>query len=164
MLKIHMKQNINIELTNVKKVGLNRFNDPKPFIKYSNDMKDVYKNIDEYNTDKERKILIVFDMIADTINNKKLNSVVTELFIIGRKLHISLAFITQSYFKVPKDVRPNSTHFFIMKIPNKGELQQIALIIHQLLALKISLRFTKNVLLDHILFWLMMLCFHQIID
>ena len=164
MLKIHMKQNINIELTNVKKVGLNRFNDPKPFIKYSYDMKDVYKNIDEYNTDKERKILIVFDMIADTINDKKLNSVVTELFIIGRKLHISLAFITQSYFKVPKDVRPNSTHFFIMKIPNKGELQQIALIIHQLLALKISLRFTKNVLLDHILFWLMMLCFHQIID
>ena len=56
MLKIHMKQNINIQLTNVKKVGLNRFNDPKPFIKYSNDMKDVYKNIDEYNTDKERKI------------------------------------------------------------------------------------------------------------
>ena len=164
MLKIHMKQNINIQLTNVKKVGLNRFNDPKPFIKYSNDMKDVYKNIDEYNTDKERKILIVFDMIADTINDKKLNSVVTQLFIIGRKLHISLAFITQSYFKVPKDVRPNSTHFFIMKIPNKGELQQIALIIHQLLALKISLRFTKNVLLDHILFWLMMLCFHQIID
>ena len=164
MLKIHMKQNINIQLTNVKKVGLNRFNDPKPFIKYSNDMNDVYKNIDEYNTDKERKILIVFDMIADTINDKKLNSVVTELFIIGRKLHISLAFITQSYFKVPKDVRPNSTHFFIMKIPNKGELQQIALIIHQLLALKISLRFTKNVLLDHILFWLMMLCFHQIID
>ena len=159
-----MKQNINIQLTNVKKVGLNRFNDPKPFIKYSNDMKDVYKNIDEYNTDKERKILIVFDMIADTINDKKLNSVVTELFIIGRKLHISLVFITQSYFKVPKDVRPNSTHFFIMKIPNKGELQQIALIIHQLLALKISLRFTKNVLLDHILFWLMMLCFHQIID
>ena len=164
MLKIHMKQNINIELTNVKKVGLNLFNDPKPFIKYSNDMKDVYKNIDEYNTDKERKILIVFDMIADTINDKKLNSVVTELFIIGRKLHISLAFITQSYFKVPKDVRPNSTHFFIMKIPNKRKLQQIALIIHQLLALKISLRFTKNVLLDHILFWLMMLCFHQIID
>ena len=157
-----MKQNINIQLTNVKKVGLNCFNDPKPFIKYSNDMKDVYKNIDEYNTDKERKILIVFDMIGDTINDKKLNSVVTELFIIGRKLHISLVFITQSYFKVPKDVRQNSTHFFVMKIPNKRELQQIALIIHQLLALKISSRFTKNVLLDHILFWLMMLCFHQI--
>ena len=61
------------------------------------------------------------------INNKKLNSVVTELFIRGRKLNISLVFITQSYFKVPKDVRLNSTHFFIMKIPNKRELQQIAL-------------------------------------
>ena len=103
-------------------------------------------------------------MIADMINNKKLNSIITELFIRGRKLNISLVFITQSYFKVPKDIRLNTTHFFIMKIPNKGELQQIALIIHQLLALKISLRFTKNVLLDHILFWLMMLCFHQIID
>ena len=83
-------------------------------------MQDVYKNIDEYNTDKERKILIVFDdMIADMINNKNLNSVVTELFIRSRKLIISLVFITQSYFKVPKDVRLNSTHFFIMKIPIK---------------------------------------------
>ena len=66
-------------------------------------------------------------MIADMIDNKKLNSIVTELFIRGRKLNISLVFITQSYFKVPKDVRLNSTHFFIMKIPNKRELQQIAL-------------------------------------
>ena len=66
-------------------------------------------------------------MIADMIHNKKLNSIVTELFIRGRKLNISLVFITQSYFKVPKDVRLNSTHFFIMKIPNKRELQQIAL-------------------------------------
>ena len=108
--------------------GLKHFNDPEAFIEYSNDMQDVYKNIDEYNTDKERKILIVFDdMIADMINNKKLNSIVTELFIRGRKLNISLVFITQSYFKVPKDVRLNSTHFFIMKIPNKRELQQIAL-------------------------------------
>ena len=86
-------------------VGINHFNDPKAFIEYSNDMQDVYKNIDEYNTDKERKILIVFDnMIADMINNKKLNSIVTELFIRGRKLNISLVFITQSYLKVPKDV------------------------------------------------------------
>ena len=91
-------------------------------------MQDVYKNIEEYNIDKERKIWIAFDnMIADMINNRKLNSVVTELFIIGRKLNISLAFIAQSYFKVSKDVRLNSTHFFIMKISNKRELQQIAL-------------------------------------
>ena len=61
------------------------------------------------------------------INNKKLNPVVTELFIRGRKLSICIAFITQSYFKVPKDVRLNSTHFFIMKFPNKRILQQIAL-------------------------------------
>ena len=66
-------------------------------------------------------------MIADIINNKKLNSIVTELFIRGRKLNIFLVFILRSYFKVPKDVTLNSTHFFIMKIPNKSELQQIAL-------------------------------------
>ena len=66
-------------------------------------------------------------MIADMINNKKLNPVVTELFIRGRKLNISIVFITQSYFKVPKDVRLNSTRFFITRIPNKREIQQIAL-------------------------------------
>ena len=66
-------------------------------------------------------------MIADMINNNKLNPIVTELFIRGRKLNISIVFIMQSYFKVPKDVRLNSTHFFIMKIPNKRERQQIAL-------------------------------------
>ena len=61
------------------------------------------------------------------INNKKLNSIVTDLFIRDRRFNISIVFITQSYFKVPKDVRLNSTHFFIMKIPNKRELQQIGL-------------------------------------
>ena len=91
-------------------------------------MHDIYKNINDYNLDKENKILIAFDdMIADMISNKKLNSIVTELFIRGRKLTISLVFITQLYFKVPKDVRLKTTHFFIMKIPNKRELQQIAL-------------------------------------
>ena len=91
-------------------------------------MHDVYKNIDDYNPDKDNKSLIVFDdMIAGMINNKKLNSIVTELFIIGRKLNISLVFITQSYFKVPKDARLNTTHFFIMKIPNRREFQQVAI-------------------------------------
>ena len=104
--------------------GWRHFNDPKAFTEYSKNMQDVYKNIDEYNVDKERKMLIVFDArIADMNNNKKLNSIVTEFFIRGRKLNISLVCITQSYFKVPKDVRLNSTHFFIMKIPNKRELQ-----------------------------------------
>ena len=86
-------------------------------------MQDVYKYIEEYNVDKEHKILLVFDdMVADMIDNKKLNSIVTELFIRGRKLNISLVFITQSYFKMPKDVRLNSNYFFIMKIPNQREL------------------------------------------
>ena len=77
-------------------VGINHFNDPKAFIEYSNDMQDVYKNIEEHNADTERKILIVFDdMIVDMIYNKKLNSLVTELFIGGRNLNISLFFITQ---------------------------------------------------------------------
>ena len=108
--------------------GLKRFGDPKAFIEYSNDMQDVYKDINEYNEDKEHKLLKVFDdMIADMINNKKLNSIVTNLFIRGKKLNISLVFITQSYFKIPKYVRLNSTHVFIMEIPNKRELQQIAL-------------------------------------
>ena len=77
-------------------------------------MRNVYKNIDDYNLNKENKILIVFDdMIADMIQNKKLNSIVTELLIRGRKLNISLVFITQSYFKVPKYVRLNTIHFLI---------------------------------------------------
>ena len=91
-------------------------------------MCDVYKNIDEYNVDKDRKILIAFDdMISDIIKDKKLNSIVTELFIRGRKINISLVFITQSYFKVPKDVRLNTTQFFISKILNKRDLQQIVI-------------------------------------
>ena len=111
-----------------KSVGINHFKEPKAFIEYSNHMLDVYKNIDDYNSDKENQILIVFDdIIADMIHNKKLNSIVTELFIKGRKLNICFVFIIQSYFKVPKDVRLNTTHFFIMKIPNKRELQQIAI-------------------------------------
>ena len=106
-------------------IGLKHFNDPKAFIEYSDDIKDVYKNIDEYNVDKENNI---FDnMIADMINNKKVNSIVTELFIRGRKINISLVFIIQSYLKAPRDVRLNTTHFFITKIRNKRELQQIAL-------------------------------------
>ena len=111
-----------------KQVGLDHFQDPSAFMEYSNDMQYVYKNIENYNPGKKRKILVVFDdIIVDMINDKKLNPVVTELFIRGRKLGISIVFITPSYFKVPKDVRLNSTHFFIVKIPNKRELQQNAL-------------------------------------
>ena len=95
-------------------------------MEYPNNMQDVYKNIEDYIPDKKRKVLLVFDdMIADMINNEKLNSIVTELFIRGRKSYISIVFITQPYFKVPK-FRLNTMHFFTMKIPNKRELQQIA--------------------------------------
>ena len=88
----------------------------------------MFIRINEYNIDKDCKILIVFDdMIADMMSNNKLNSIVIELFIRGRKLNISLVFITQSYFKLPKEVRLNTTHFFIAKISNKRELQQIAI-------------------------------------
>ena len=108
-------------------VGINHFKDLKAFIEYSNDMNNVYKNINYYNPDKENKILIVFDdMIADMVQNKKLNSIITE-FIRGRKLNISLVFTSQSYFKVPKDVRLNTTHFFITKILSNRELQQIVI-------------------------------------
>ena len=111
-----------------EKVELDHFDDHKAFIEYSNNMQDVYKNIEDYNPRKNRKVLIVFDdMVADMINNKKLDSVVPELFIRGRKLNISIVFIIKSYFKAPKDVRLNSTHFFITKITNKRERQQIAL-------------------------------------
>ena len=85
--------------------------------------KDTYENIEEYNLGKKRKVSIGLDeMIADMINNKKLNLVVTELFIRGRKINTSVVFITQSYFKVPKEVRLNTTYFFIMK-QNFSKLQ-----------------------------------------
>ena len=90
-------------------------------------MNNIYKNIEDYNSNKQRKILVVFDhMIADMLSNKKLNPIVTELFIRGRKLNIFLVFITQFYFAVPKDIRLNCTHYYIMKISNKRELKQIA--------------------------------------
>ena len=81
-------------------------------------MDDIYKNIEEYDPNQKQEILIVFDdMIADMISNKKLNPTVTELLIRGRKLNFLLVFITKSYFAVPKNIRLNSTHYFVMKIP-----------------------------------------------
>ena len=100
-----------------EKVGLDHFKDPKAFMEYSNDMQDVYKNTEEYNPGKNRKVLIVFDdVIAEMINNKRLNLIVIQLFIRDRKLGISTVVITQSYFKVPKDAKLNSTHFFSTQI------------------------------------------------
>ena len=106
--------------------GLKHLNDSKVSIEYSNYIDDIYKNIEEHNPNKKHKILTVFnDIIVDMLSNKKLNPIVTEFFIRGRKLNISLVFITQSYFAVQKNVRLNSVHYFIMKIPNKRELQEI---------------------------------------
>ena len=83
-------------INKLEKVGLNHYDDLKAFIEFSNDMQDVYKNIEEYNLVEKLKVLIVFgDMIADMVNNKKLNPVVTELLIRTRKLNISIVFITQ---------------------------------------------------------------------
>ena len=89
-------------------------------------MDDIYTNIEEYSPNKKQKLLIVFDdKIADMLSNKKVNLIVTELFSRRRKLIISLVFITQPYLTVSKNIKLNLTHYFVMKIPNKRELQQI---------------------------------------
>ena len=114
-------------LTNKKEFKcLKHFNDCKACIEYSNDKNGIYKNIEKYNLAKKCKMLIVFDdMIADILNNKKFNLIVTEVFIRGRKLNISFVFLIQSYFAVPKNIRLNFTHYFILKIPHKQEFSQI---------------------------------------
>ena len=123
-------------------------------------MDDIYKNIEEYNPNKKRKILIIFDDMIAMFSNKKLNPILTELFIRSRKLNISFVFITQCYFAVPKNIGLNSTHYFFMKIPNKKELQQIVFNHSSDIDFMI---FTKNVVQNHILFQLLMLLLHQII-
>ena len=115
-------------IKNRENSGIKHVNDSNAFIECSNTMEEVYENIGNYNPNRKRKILIVFDdMIADIMTNKKFQSLIKELFIRCRKINISLVFITQSYFSVPKDVRLNSTHYLIMKINNKRELQNIAI-------------------------------------
>ena len=105
-------------IKNRETAGIKHLNDSEAFIECSNTMDDVYVNIDNYNPNRNRKILIVSDdIIADIIK---------DLFIRCRKPNISLVLITQSYFSVPKDVRLNSTHYLIMKINNRRELQNIA--------------------------------------
>ena len=135
-----------------EKVSIDHHNDPRVYVQYSNDMRDVYININYYNPDKEKKILIVFDdMIADMINNKKLNSIVAELFVKGSKLSICFVLIMQSYFKVPKYVRLNTTYFFIAKIQIRRELQQIGMN-HSADVLKASLISIEILQVNHMLF------------
>ena len=98
-----MKPNIKLLFSTRENTGLKYFNDSKAFTEFSNDIDDIYKNIEECNLNKKRKILIVFDdMISDMVSIKKLNPIVTELIITGRKLNVTLVFIIQSYFSVPK--------------------------------------------------------------
>ena len=90
-------------------------------------MDGVYDNIDDNNPNRKKKVLIIFDdVIADIVSNKTFQAIIKELLIRCRKKNISLVFISQSYFSVPKDVRLNSTHYLIMKINSKKELQNIA--------------------------------------
>ena len=109
-----------------EKVGIENLKNPKAFIDYSQTIDDVYENLEDYNPTKKRRVLIVFDdMIADMESNKKLSPKVTELFLRGRKLNISLVFISQSYFKVPKTIRLYVTYYIIMKKPKEREFQQV---------------------------------------
>ena len=111
-----------------KYAGIKHENDPTAFFECSNTLDDVYENIDNYNPKRDRKVLIVFDnMIADIMTNNKFKAIIKELFIRCKKSNISLAFLTQSYFSVPKDAKLNSTHYLIMKINNRRKLESIAI-------------------------------------
>ena len=127
MLKIHTKQNINFLIKKLESTGLKYLNDSKTFIEYSNDIDDTYKNIEEYNPNKKRKILIVFgNMIADMFSNKKLNPIETELF---KTKHFS------SYYHAIL-FRCSQHTILLSKFQIKENFNKFHLIIHQILTLK----------------------------
>ena len=108
-------------------MGIKNLNDPHAIIEYSNDMNDVLEDINNCNKNRDKKVLTIFNnMIADIMRSEKFKAIVKELFIICRKLNIYIVFITQSYFRTPKDARLNSTHYVLTKIGNKKELKSIA--------------------------------------
>ena len=110
-----------------EQAGIKNLNYPNAFIEYSNDMNDVLDDINNYNENRDKKVLIIFDeMITDFMRSEKFKATVKELFIRCRNLNISIVFIRQSYFRTPKDARLNSTHYILMKIDNKKELKSIA--------------------------------------
>ena len=110
-----------------EQAGIKNLNDPHAFIEYSNDMDDVLDDINNYNKNRDKKVLIIFDgMIADIMRSEKFKAIVKELFMRCRKLNISIVFITQSYFRTPKEARLNITHYILMKMGNKRELKSIA--------------------------------------
>ena len=110
-----------------EQAGIKKLNDPHAFIKYSDDMNDVLDDINNYNKNRDKKVLIVFDdMIADIEYNKNFKRIIKELFHRARKINVSIVFITQSYFRALKDAILNGMHYIIMKIKNKKELKRIA--------------------------------------
>ena len=110
-----------------EQAGIKNLNDPHAFIEYSDDMSDVLDDINDYNKNRDKKVLIVFDdMIADIEYNKNFEQIIKELFYRARKINVSIVFITQSYFRALKDARLNSTHYILMRIGNKKELKRIA--------------------------------------
>ena len=114
-------------INKTEQAGIKNLNDPHAFIEYSDDMNDVLDDINNYNKNRDKKVLIVFDdMIADIEYNENFKRKIKELFYRAHKITISIVFITQSYFRALKDARLNSTHYIIMKINNKKELKRIA--------------------------------------
>ena len=110
-----------------EQAGIKNLNDPHAFIEYSDDMDNVLDDINNYNKNRDKIVLIVFDdMIADIEYNKKIKRIIKELFYRARKINVSIVFITQSYFRALKDARLNSKHYILMKIGNKKELKRIA--------------------------------------
>ena len=110
-----------------EQAGVKNLNDPNAFIEYSDNMNDVLDDINNYNKNRDKKVLIVFDdMIADTEYNKNFKRIIKELFYRARKVNVSIVFITQSCFRALKDARLNITHYILMKIGNKKELTRIA--------------------------------------
>ena len=110
-----------------EQAGIKNLNDPHAFIEYSNDINDVLEGINNYNEKRDKKVSIIFDdMIADIMRSENFKAIAKELFIRCRNLNISIVFIKQSYFRIPKDARLNSTHYILMKIGNKKEIKSIA--------------------------------------
>ena len=110
-----------------EQAGIKNLNDPHAFIEYSDDMNDVLDDVNNYNKNRDKKVLIAFDdMIADIEYNKNFKRIIKELFYRARKIKVSVVFITQSFFRALKDARLNSTHYILMEIGNKKELKRIA--------------------------------------
>ena len=110
-----------------EQAGINNLNDPHAFIEYSDDMNEVLDGINDYNKNRDKKVLIVFDdMIADIEYNKNFKRIIKELFYRACNINVSIVFITQSYFRALKDARLNSTHYILVRIGNKKELKRIA--------------------------------------